>query len=62
MVFLSGGRLITKSSIIETPTSDRASLKNALNAVAGLFVIVLYLYKDKANERTITSFPTITAG
>lgn len=26
----------------------RASLKNALNSVAGLFVIVLYLYKEKA--------------
>lgn len=26
----------------------RANLKNALNAVAGLFVVVLYLYKDKA--------------
>ena len=26
----------------------RASLKNALNAVAGLFVAVLHLYKDKA--------------
>jgi len=23
-------------------------LKNALNAVAGLFVVVLYLYRDKA--------------
>jgi hypothetical protein len=27
---------------------QRANLKNALNAVAGLFVMVLYLYKDKA--------------
>ncbi|MBI4526525.1 MAG: hypothetical protein HY695_22220 [Deltaproteobacteria bacterium] len=26
----------------------RVNLKNALNAVAGLFVMVLYLYKDKA--------------
>lgn len=26
----------------------RANLKNALNAVAGLFVMVLYLYKEKA--------------
>jgi len=28
----------------------QASLKNALNAVAGLFVVVLYLYKDKAKS------------
>jgi len=27
---------------------QRANLKNALNAVAGLFVMVLYLYRDKA--------------
>jgi hypothetical protein len=28
----------------------RANLKNALNAVAGLFVVVLYLYKEKAES------------
>jgi len=28
----------------------QASLKNALNAVAGLFIMVLYLYKDKAEQ------------
>jgi len=28
----------------------RANLKNALNAVAGLFVMVLYLYRDKAQS------------
>lgn len=27
----------------------RGNLKNSLNAVAGLFVMVLYLYRDKAN-------------
>jgi len=27
----------------------RANLKNALNAVAGLFVVVLYLYRNQAN-------------
>jgi hypothetical protein len=27
---------------------DQANLKNALNAVGGLFVMVLYLYKEKA--------------
>ena len=27
---------------------ERANLKNALNAVAGLFVMVLYLYREKA--------------
>lgn len=27
---------------------DQANLKNALNAVGGLFVVVLYLYRDKA--------------
>lgn len=27
---------------------DLANLKNALNAVAGLFVVVLYLYREKA--------------
>lgn len=27
---------------------DRANLKNAINAVAGLFVVTLYLYPDQA--------------
>jgi len=27
---------------------DKANLKNALNAVGGLFIMVLYLYKEKA--------------
>lgn len=29
---------------------QRANLKNALNAVAGLFVMVLYLYREKAQS------------
>ena len=29
---------------------DQANLRNALNAVGGLFVMVLYLYKEKAEE------------
>lgn len=37
----------------------RASLKNALNAVAGLFVMVLHLYKDKANQGRLDPFPQL---
>jgi len=33
---------------------DRANLQNALNAVAGLFVMVLYLYKEKAELGELT--------
>ena len=29
---------------------DKASLKNVLNAVSGLFVIILYFYKEKAEN------------
>jgi len=35
----------------------RASLKNALNAVAGLFVVVLYLYKEKAQMAELLASP-----
>jgi len=38
-----------------------ASLKNALNAVAGLFVMVLYLYKDKAESAYLTPQPQLLA-
>jgi len=37
----------------------RASLKNALNSVAGLFVMVLYLYKDKANMGQLDPLPKL---
>ncbi len=37
----------------------RASLKNVLNAVAGLFVIVLHLYKDKANRGQLDPLPQL---
>ena len=38
---------------------ERASLKNALNAVAGLFVMVLYLYKDKARLGELVPSPQL---
>lgn len=38
---------------------ERASLKNALNAVAGLFVIVLYLYKDRARLGELAPRPQL---
>ena len=37
----------------------RANLKNALNAVAGLFVMVLYLYKEKAEWGKLLPDPKI---
>jgi len=37
----------------------RASLKNVLNAVAGLFVVCLYLYKDKASFGELVPDPRI---
>lgn len=37
----------------------QASLKNALNAVAGLFVVVLYLYKDKARLGELLPSPQL---
>lgn len=37
----------------------RANLKNALNAVAGLFVMVLYLYKKKAEFGELLPDPKI---
>lgn len=36
-----------------------ASLKNALNAVAGLFVMVLYLYREKAELGELTPPPQV---
>jgi len=36
---------------------ERASLKNTLNAVAGLFVVVLHLYKDKAKFGELVPSP-----
>lgn len=37
----------------------RANLKNVLNAIAGLFVACLYLYKDKAAHGTLIPSPLI---
>jgi len=37
----------------------QASLKNTLNAVAGLFVVVLYLYKDKAKFGELLPSPEL---
>jgi hypothetical protein len=37
----------------------RASLKNALNAVAGLFVVVLYLYEEKARSGELLPSPQL---
>ncbi len=37
----------------------RANLKNALNAVAGLFVMVLYLYKEKAKLGELVPSPQL---
>jgi hypothetical protein len=37
----------------------RANLKNALNAVAGLFVMVLHLYKDKARAGELVPSPQL---
>jgi len=37
----------------------RACLKNVLNAVSGLFVICLYLYKDKAEAGELTPTPVL---
>jgi hypothetical protein len=36
-----------------------ASLKNALNAVTGLFVMVLYLYKEEAESGKLTPRPQL---
>ena len=38
---------------------ERANLKNALNAVAGLFVMVLHLYKDKARAGELVPSPQL---
>jgi len=38
---------------------DKANLKNALNSVAGLFVMVLYLYKDKAEAAKLLPLPQL---
>jgi hypothetical protein len=41
----------------------QANLKNALNAVAGLFVVVLHLYKEKAESGELRPSPhLLTAG
>ncbi len=37
----------------------RGNLKNALNSVAGLFVMVLYLYREKANKGELTPPPKL---
>jgi len=37
----------------------RACLKNVLNAVSGLFVICLYLYKDKAENGELVPSPIV---
>jgi hypothetical protein len=37
----------------------RASLKNVLNAVAGLYVMVLHLYRDKANQGQLNPSPQL---
>lgn len=38
---------------------QKANLKNALNAVAGLFVVVLYLYRDKAQSGELAPSPQV---
>ena len=38
---------------------ERASLKNALNGVAGLFILVLHLYKDKASLGELVPSPQL---
>ena len=37
----------------------RANLKNTLNAVSGLFIVVLYLYKEKAIEGELFPSPKL---
>ncbi len=37
----------------------QATLKNVLNAVAGLFVLLLYLYRDKAKQGELVPSPQI---
>jgi hypothetical protein len=38
---------------------DNANLKNSLNAIAGLFVVVLYLYKDDAESGNLSPAPQL---
>src|SRR4030042_5009668 len=38
---------------------DKGNLKNCLNAVAGLFVIILYLYKEKAENAELIPIPSL---
>jgi hypothetical protein len=38
---------------------QRANLKNILNAVAGLFVMLLYLYKEDAEAGTLAPSPSL---
>ena len=37
----------------------RANLKNCLNAVAGIFVILLYFYKEKAENAELIPIPSL---
>ncbi len=37
----------------------RACLKNVLNAVSGLFVVCLYLYRDKAEQGQLIPSPIV---
>ena len=37
----------------------RANLKNAINSVAGLFVMILYFYKEKAEEGGLKPTPVL---
>ncbi len=39
----------------------QANLKNALNAVAGLFVVVLYLYRAEAEEGILLPLPQLVS-
>ena len=38
---------------------DKATLKNCLNSVAGLYISVLYLYKKQANEGKLLRLPRL---
>jgi hypothetical protein len=38
---------------------DKANLKNTLNSVAGLFILLLYLYKEQAENAILAPTPTI---
>ncbi len=38
---------------------DRGNLKNCLNAIAGLFVIILYVYQEKAENAELVPIPSL---